>query len=302
MHQDHNIPWNLLASHLKFVHHEYTTSPPTTNLYPRDKPTQGKELNYFVEALCRTVQQFSQTERAKYPAKFPNLGTWDESKKALASSYRSDATQDASQGDRSHEDTAALIEKISTEPEYADEIIALFQSDNMEPLLALANQHPHEISRSHNESPGRAYVPCGWLQLARHSLRFYLLLNLIEAIPEARDSGNYRHLPPYTTVLHELVSHALEWDWAEHRSFLLDPKHGHQVKMNNELNAADVFKDYDKLQDYLSDCFRTVYKYHMLATECGLGWMWKDFVKKTVHHLWEFKTENQYEVDDWGFV
>ena len=64
-HQAHNIPWRILASNFHYVpfHGSYNN---VTNLYPNLKPTQGKELDYFVEAFVKTIEEHSRGERDKY--------------------------------------------------------------------------------------------------------------------------------------------------------------------------------------------------------------------------------------------
>ncbi|KAI1198779.1 hypothetical protein F5X97DRAFT_298259 [Nemania serpens] len=66
-HQAHNIPWNVLASNLEYVHANSALGG-VTNLFLRFRETQGKELNYFVEAFARTITEHSEYERRKYPA------------------------------------------------------------------------------------------------------------------------------------------------------------------------------------------------------------------------------------------
>ncbi|CAI7590724.1 unnamed protein product [Penicillium pancosmium] len=65
-HQAHNIPWGLLASNL-----EWKTPTPfnafATNLYPRMKPNQAKDLTHFVNAFVKTLNEHSVCERKKYP-------------------------------------------------------------------------------------------------------------------------------------------------------------------------------------------------------------------------------------------
>ena len=66
-HQTHAIPWNVLASNLK-LRKVCKCQRDCTNLHPRFKPTQGKEITYFVEAFVRNIESHAQTERAKFPA------------------------------------------------------------------------------------------------------------------------------------------------------------------------------------------------------------------------------------------
>lgn len=60
-HQAHNIPWTLLSSNL-----HWATAHGVTNLRPRMKPNQGKEITHFIEAFMRTINEHSATERKKY--------------------------------------------------------------------------------------------------------------------------------------------------------------------------------------------------------------------------------------------
>lgn len=72
-HQKHNIPWNLLASNLEWhkggLRDGRSQSSPheITNLRARGKPTQGKEIAYFIEAFARTIDEYSDCERKKFP-------------------------------------------------------------------------------------------------------------------------------------------------------------------------------------------------------------------------------------------
>ncbi|KAL2255970.1 hypothetical protein VTK26DRAFT_2407 [Humicola hyalothermophila] len=64
-HQATNIPWNTLASHLKWSvakHH-----PENGDLHLRFKPDQGKQFHYFVEAFARNIRRHSATARKRYP-------------------------------------------------------------------------------------------------------------------------------------------------------------------------------------------------------------------------------------------
>lgn len=68
-HQAHNIPWNLLASNLRW---SSAGSCPGAihDLYPRFKPDQGKELTHFARAFADNVEEHSRCERKKYPEKY----------------------------------------------------------------------------------------------------------------------------------------------------------------------------------------------------------------------------------------
>lgn len=82
-HQAHNIPWNVLASNLKWVtnsecQHMLVRCPDkfkatiktNATLHPRLRPNQGGELSYFVHAFVKTIGEHSTCESAKYPAAY----------------------------------------------------------------------------------------------------------------------------------------------------------------------------------------------------------------------------------------
>ena len=68
-HQAHNIPWQTLADNFKYIYqnprHKYTT-----NLYPLNKAGQSKRLIHFTNAFAKSLEEFSLSERAKYPAQY----------------------------------------------------------------------------------------------------------------------------------------------------------------------------------------------------------------------------------------
>lgn len=65
-HQAHNIPWRLLTSNLVWkAPGPYNNF--ATNLYPRMKPNQAKDLTHFVNAFVKNLDEHSICERKKYP-------------------------------------------------------------------------------------------------------------------------------------------------------------------------------------------------------------------------------------------
>lgn len=68
-HQAHNIPWQVLAANLKPVFRKYDGADRDnfkSNFYLRSKPQQAKELNYFVKAFAKNIQDHTRCEREKY--------------------------------------------------------------------------------------------------------------------------------------------------------------------------------------------------------------------------------------------
>jgi len=63
-HQTAHIPWNVLASNLLWSEAKHLGN---GDLHLRFQPDQGKKLEYFVEALVRSIGEHSSTSRKKYP-------------------------------------------------------------------------------------------------------------------------------------------------------------------------------------------------------------------------------------------
>lgn len=68
-HQTHNLPWNTLASNFVYIYRNPCEGG-VTDLFPRGKPGQGKQLNYFAGAFARTMQEHAESERRKWPETF----------------------------------------------------------------------------------------------------------------------------------------------------------------------------------------------------------------------------------------
>ncbi|KAK8109494.1 hypothetical protein PG999_007631 [Apiospora kogelbergensis] len=63
-HQAHALPWNTLASQYKY-NISYTHEPQRKDIFPVEKGSDTKEIDYFSKALAQRVQEFAATERAK---------------------------------------------------------------------------------------------------------------------------------------------------------------------------------------------------------------------------------------------
>ncbi|RXG49722.1 hypothetical protein VDGE_00374 [Verticillium dahliae] len=63
-HQAHNLPWNVLASNFKHVAAHRGVE--HTNLFPRFKQHQGKEIQYFINAFCSNVTAHTRVELRKF--------------------------------------------------------------------------------------------------------------------------------------------------------------------------------------------------------------------------------------------
>jgi hypothetical protein len=57
------------------------------------------------------------------------------------------------------------------------------------------------------------------------------------------------------------------------------------------VERADPLADFNKLHEYLKMCFRLLYRYDVLARECGVGLDWEGNVACTVGYMWKVKTD-----------
>ncbi|KAH8742506.1 hypothetical protein F5883DRAFT_68051 [Diaporthe sp. PMI_573] len=218
-HQAHNIPWATAASHLKCSRHIRTHND-RTNLTPRYRDNQGKELTYFVNAFVKNLKQHADDEMKKYPASVepldPNttiisdrafkrlslslphitkdIGTWlvnadDEGlPHKLPERYRRMACYFDSNGDG---------DKWATGHEMAVSIELfklLILHGEMETLQNICT-HPHaaweEVWHKHRDSYGDQNS-CGWSFVPELALKAYVGLNLLLSLPELWDEKSRR--------------------------------------------------------------------------------------------------------------
>jgi hypothetical protein len=55
-HQAHNVPWNTLASHLKFIRDARHITPNRTDFFPLEKPNQANDLIHFTKPCCHHIE------------------------------------------------------------------------------------------------------------------------------------------------------------------------------------------------------------------------------------------------------
>ena len=64
-HQTHGLPWNTLASHVKYMF-SHTHEPKRKDIFAVERENEEKEVDYFCRALVQRIGEFSQTDRAKF--------------------------------------------------------------------------------------------------------------------------------------------------------------------------------------------------------------------------------------------
>ncbi|KAG0210927.1 hypothetical protein BGX28_008764 [Mortierella sp. GBA30] len=221
MHQDHNIPWKTLATHLTItegVHPAFSTRPRPLNFYPRDRQDQGKTFTYFSNAIIKSIQDFATTERQKYPSKLPIKKTEDLFSDELI--QRCHAKYDGYYNHRKYypnEDNQKLEHwcsrvkpanpsgwLCSLGPHYdardidlADTIKVLVIENEMVPVLQLASHPSVPLMTLYRLcSPNR-----GWNQLAKYTIQVYIYLNILAEFPEYCENRKYQSLYSYWPLM-----------------------------------------------------------------------------------------------------
>lgn len=293
MHQDHALHWHAVAANLVYVYDNPRFTPRRTDLFPRNLPTQTKSLHYFVRALASTIQSFSTTERAKYPASFGGADSGkvypDEllsSIPCLGNSYRTDALNSRNQLidywiERAPKDNRGAMERYNTSHgDLADATKVLLAANQMSVLLKLA-QHPLiPLDSLKSLSWGHSF---GFDYVASTALVAYIFFNVLEAIPSA---SNCLELQSYKKALYILTcSGDYDAHTLPHRMFFRT----NENLRHGETHNFDPRANFSILKEYLGMCFAMLYRYDMLLRECGLDPLWEREIVFTLNRLWDFK-------------
>ncbi|KAJ7693620.1 hypothetical protein B0H17DRAFT_981469 [Mycena rosella] len=284
MHQTHNIAWDSLSSNLAFVFENKAVTPWRTDFFPRSLPSQARSLNHFAKTVATTIQKFSDTERAKYPAHYSAPSSGPIFSTSLLSRYCDLPFPSVTAKNQLLEN---WIERAGpTTPWYstshgdlADVVKVLLAENEMDQLLMLA-QHPRvPLADLHSLSWGHSF---GWDHIMDWALRPYLFFNILLSKPELIADGRYKSMISYTHAI-RFATGSGDYDAQAfpHREFFFGATDTWLAA-----DAVDPLGDADKLHEYLKMCFRMLYRYDMLARECGRYLDWEGTVARTVNSMW----------------
>ncbi|KAJ7225937.1 hypothetical protein GGX14DRAFT_350292 [Mycena pura] len=301
MHQTHNIAWDSLSSNLVFIHENPKLTPRQTDLFPRYLPSQQSSLSHFARTVASTIRQFADTERAKYPAKYSAPTEGPIFSDAVLERYCDFTVPSVTTRTQTVEKWLARVHYTNgdtSQPTYhtshgdlADVVKVLLAENELDTLLMLA-QHPRIPLRDlHSLSWGHSF---GWDHVRDWALWAYLFFNVLLSKPELIADGRYKSMNSYKSVVC-FVTGTGDYDAQAypHREFFWGT-------MNRYVShdAVDPLSDFDKLNEYLKMCFRLLYRYDMLARECGLPVDWETAIASTVRYMWKVKVE--YKEDEQG--
>ncbi|KIJ66695.1 hypothetical protein HYDPIDRAFT_149566 [Hydnomerulius pinastri MD-312] len=280
MHQAHTIPWNTLASNLVFIKDNPQRTPRMTNIFARNRATQGKELNHFTRVFAKTISTFSHTERAKIPPTSaliqhsPSDKLFSDELMAKFPEYLNPRNQSI-QYWIARASQSVLAKYSERDFDLADAVTVMIYTDNLAPLLRLA-KHPQIPLGSLLSLPwGHHY---GFCRVAESALAAYIYFNTASAMGlletgEWLQTGSFEFLFRESTWCHNAQC-------LPHREFYQLLKDGPSLSLPIEIG------DYQRLEHFLRVLFRILYQYDALLRECGVDWWWEDEITNSTTLLW----------------
>jgi len=286
MHQEHNIPWNTVASHLEFVYDNPHYTPRKTGLFSKrvTSATQEKDTDYFLRNLTSTISRFSHTERGKYPTRahttLPMSGDlFPDEMCEKYPNYLNKKNQKIESwiglARRYDHTIPPTLYYDTSHANLAEAVKILISENHLAPLLMLA-QHPLiPLHSLRNLSWGHHF---GFSRVMEAALGAYLFFNVHAAVGSL-NNGNYMHSQEYSLMLNELTR---DFDYPAqqlpHREFFAK---------GGEVGAQlpTVHKDYAALRGYIKMLFELLYRYDVVVRECGVDPEWESNVTHNLRRL-----------------
>lgn len=261
MHQEHNIPWNILASNFKYVHEDRSFTPPYSGFIPLNRPTQSNELNHFARKLISTIHEFAVTERKKYPSAQELMPPVDGM--VFSDELREKYPQYLDSRNQKLDFWTRSADYNTSNGDLADVVKILIHENQMQTLLMLANHPLIPLHTLKFLSWGHEF---GFHRIVETALGPYIFWNLM-AVTGQLASGLYKHLKTYqlvvrdTTMIMDFEAQQIpHWEFYGLESGL-DDKHAPTVEPA-------------RLHEYLKHLFCLLYRYDMLLSECGVDPAW----------------------------
>lgn len=268
MHQEHNIPWNKLASNFKFVHDNPEFTPQSAGFFVRNLPSQGKDLNHFTRVLTNTITNFAQTERKKYATSFdvPHSGLLfaDELRDRYPHYLNGRNQRIQTWIDEARRDGSYIYD---TGHGHLADVVKILINENEMPSLLMLAQHPQiPLSNLLHLSWGHHF---GFSRVAESALDAYLLLNLIAATGTLQ-SGEYLESVKFSHMVRDLT---LSMD---HPAQQL-PHIAYLDTLNKDARTSlpEIHSEIPRLHEYLKTLFSLLYRYDMVLRECGVDSNWE---------------------------
>ncbi|KAF7592794.1 hypothetical protein BBP40_012476 [Aspergillus hancockii] len=293
MHLDHKIPWNTVSSHFAFIkENPYKHRENDFVIHDRLADRQSAELNHFTRALISTIEEFSTTERAKYPppADLPTSGPLYDSSilPAIEQKYHLGPHRtNSAVSNPLCEEYQNVDYWISQAPyntstaHLADAVKMLLISNELLALLRLANHDKIPLEGLNHLSWGHSF---GVTHVADVALEIYLMLNIAAAVKVNAKPGSANDTVCLTDT--QLFRRFTRWGLADfdypvqnisHRVFwslrgVTDDVHSSSW----DPLALKSDEERGEMKEYLKMCFELLYRYDLLMREMGRDPEWKE--------------------------
>ncbi|TFK35319.1 hypothetical protein BDQ12DRAFT_759992 [Crucibulum laeve] len=256
MHQEHNIPWNLLASNFTFIREDRRFTPPRTGFLTKNRATQEGDLNHFVKSMANMITTFSLTKREKYPSNYqpPTDG------KIFSDSLRDRYPHYLNERNQLLEHWISWSRPMpsgeamysSSDGQLADVVKILINENELQALLMLAEHPKIPLGHLRNLSWGHHF---GFGRVAESAIKAYVLFNLIVAT-HTLENASYKYSQEYANFLKD---NAAIFDYPAqnlpHIEFL-----GKVVTYDSPVETfPEVHHDLPRFREYLKLCFSLLY-------------------------------------------
>ncbi|OQE18021.1 hypothetical protein PENFLA_c022G05984 [Penicillium flavigenum] len=313
MHLDHKIPWNTVSSHFAFVKDNPCIREHDFIIHDRLADRQSPEFNHFTRTLISTIEEFSTTERAKYPrpAALPTSGPlYDssilptiEEKYHLGPHETNSAVSNPLCEEFQDVDYWVNEAPYSTSTAYlADAVKMLIISNEMLALLRLANHKKIPLADLNHLSWGHSF---GVTHVADVALEIYMLLNIAASVKanakpgSVNDTGHLTETQPFRRFIGwgladfdypaQNIPHRLFWNAKG-----IPGSSGIPSWDPLSLGSDDERRG---MKDYVKMCFELLYRYDLLMREMGRDPEWKEKILGLLR-LWGARSVT---MDETGF-
>ncbi|KAF9276863.1 hypothetical protein BGZ68_009696 [Mortierella alpina] len=313
MHLDHTVPWSTISKYFSVRDNEVTwDSLVTMDFNPHNEPSQENELLYFFNALANAIEEFSATERRKYPDRFPAETTGEVfSEELLQKRLVLDSRLDLDGGNYLTSQNQRLefwIQCARVEDEcrgpdirydyrhcnLADAAKILIIENDMSAVLTLAHHPLIPLKDLISLGSGHSF---GIDHLVYYCLHSYVYLNILAEFPEWCQKEEYRGLEAFKR-LENLMTSTCDGDaqMGMHRSFYWDVREPEVVIVEGRpcrlprFAPRDIIADMGRMKEYLKLCFAVLYRYDMMVKECGGE---TDWVTEIAYALRQFHVDIQ---------
>ncbi|KPI88227.1 hypothetical protein ABL78_2651 [Leptomonas seymouri] len=278
MHLSHTLPWNLFSRHLEFIRENKAVYGNPTTLFPKGDEHEVSDGLHFVRVLADTIDEFSATERKKFPKELDRgLPLFSDELLDPERFHLSPYSSNDNSCIPLNKDMQQLSfwekeaeEGFSTAHGFlADAVKFLIEQHQSRALLTLCQAVPLDgLSNLHWGHGFGVYL------LPYYSFRIYVLLNVAysvqqELLVKGKKAFRIFEIPLLKkTVLNAFQNDDYSAQFIAHRQFWEKYVQNPRYNMEGTIFQDPAEVDPGDLKQYLANCFRDIYLYDMIMKEC----------------------------------